>query len=230
MRKGLKLVFKAFLLLLLSSQRSQEVVLRGEAAVDLEPVYLVRLGEKTVIDAETAAIWALEECADAFSGMVYGWEFDYEPGERARSLKEKLTLTALGSIKSEDPRIKISSASIRDNVYYLWCDFNLSVEQQFRLRTWNSADKKERAVRGYSPLEGPEGITERKMIKQSALEDAMKKAIRAALAEKERNRPRIAHGKIALSAFPIYRIFAGNWAAQARFRVEITEVIPFSAY
>lgn len=214
----------------LEAQRGFQDFLRGEAAIDLEPVYLNRLGESTTIDTAAASVWALEECAAAFSGMIYGWEFDYEPGERARKISEKFNIEPLGKIEQGDPRIKISNASIRDNVYYLWCDFELSVEQQFRIRQWNNAGVKERVARGYSPLEGPEGTTEKMMIKQAALEDAMKKSIRAALSETERNRPRLVRGKIALSAFPIYRIFAGNWAASARFFVIIDELIPFSVY
>jgi hypothetical protein len=67
-------------------------------------------------------------------------------------------------------------------------------------------------------------------IKQAALEDAAREAIRAMLRAGERNRPKEATGFISLAAFPSFHMDAGQWAAVGRFRVNITEIIPFAAY
>jgi hypothetical protein len=46
----------------------------------------------------------------------------------------------------------------------------------------------------------------------------------------ERNRPREVSRFISLAAFPRFFIDSGRWAASARFRVQIEEIIPFSVY
>jgi hypothetical protein len=66
--------------------------------------------------------------------------------------------------------------------------------------------------------------------KREGLEDAARAAIRAMLRGSERNRPKEATGFIALAAFPVFGIDSGRWTAFARFRVDVTEVVPFGAY
>ena len=82
---------------------------------------------------------------------------------------------------------------------------------------------------GYSPasIEEYSGWLQ---LKKTALEDAARAALRAMLRSSERNRPKEAAGFISLASFPRYYIESGRWAASARFRVEITEIIPFAAY
>jgi hypothetical protein len=67
-------------------------------------------------------------------------------------------------------------------------------------------------------------------LKKTALEDAARAALRAMLRGSERNRPKEVIGFISLASFPRYYIDSGRWAASARFRVQITEIIPFAAY
>ncbi|MDR1950413.1 MAG: hypothetical protein LBQ38_13565, partial [Spirochaetaceae bacterium] len=67
-------------------------------------------------------------------------------------------------------------------------------------------------------------------IRRAGLEDAARAAVRAVLRGSERNRPKEARGFIGLAAFPDYFMDSGHWAASARFRIEITEIIPFAAY
>ncbi|MDR2509988.1 MAG: hypothetical protein LBC77_05015 [Spirochaetaceae bacterium] len=204
--------------------------LRGEVSVELEPVFLLNMGISSPIDVALAARWALEDSAAAFSAMIFGWEFEYEPGERARELRENLSLTPLGAIRTDDASLRVTEAAVRENVYYLWCDYELSASQKRRITAWNASDTKGVQATGYAPLMGADGAESREALKRGALEDAMKKAARAALKLTERNRPRIVKGVIALEAFPVYRIFQGNWAALAKFRLKITEITPFPVY
>jgi hypothetical protein len=67
-------------------------------------------------------------------------------------------------------------------------------------------------------------------VKKAALDDAARVALRAMLRGSERNRPKEVTGFISLASFPRFFIDAGRVAAAARFRVQIVEIIPFSAY
>lgn len=77
----------------------------------------------------------------------------------------------------------------------------------------------------WAPLPGPWYDS-----KRQALEDAARAAIRAYLRKTERNRPKEAYGYIALASFPRYWVNAGRWMCQARFRVIITDVVPFAVH
>jgi hypothetical protein len=205
-------------------------VLRGEISGEMEPVYAVFLGLPSPLDNATAVLWALEDSAAAFSGMIYGWAFEYEPGERARNISENIELRPLGTIQSGDERLKVSDARVKNDMFYMWSDYELSSEQAYRIAAWNSQNTIGVNATGYAPLQGKPGITERKEIKFSALEEAACQSIRSQLRTRVKNRPRIIKGNIALSHFPLYRIVEGKWAATARFRLEVTEVVPFSVY
>jgi hypothetical protein len=207
-----------------------EEILRGEIIEELEPVWAVFLGLPSPLDSATAALWALEDSAAAFAGMIYGWQFEYEPGERARNLAENIEMRSLGEIRSGDERLKVSDARIKGDAFSMWSDYHLSSEQIYRIESWKSQNVIGVNATGYSSLQGKAGVTERKDIKFSALEDAACRSIRSYMRSQIKNRPRIIRGYIALSQFPVYRIVEGKWAATGRFRLHITEVIPFSAY
>jgi hypothetical protein len=204
--------------------------LRGEVAIDLEPVYAVFLEAPYPLDAETAGRRALAESAMFFSAMIYGWSFRYDIGERVRGIAEEFELTPLGTIPAGDPGLRVTDAHVRDRRFYLWTDYRLNEAQQRRFRAWKSGAVRTAQAVGYGPLGGPENAAGWLDIKRKALEDAARAAVRAMLRGNERNRPREARGFISLAAFPRYFIDSGQWAASARFRVELTGLAPFSAY
>jgi hypothetical protein len=227
---GLKvktLLFAVFAVLFYARASCAEE-LRGEVSVEVEPVYALFLGAPYPLDGETASRWAREDVAAAFSGMIYGWNFVYEPGERARGAAESLELEARGGIRPDDPALVVTDTDERDGVFYMTADYSLDYARKNRMRQWQSSPVVQAA--GYGPLQGWAGVTDRRQIKETALQDAMKKAVRQKLRLTERNRPRAATGLIALSKFPLYRMNNGQWTAAAEFRIEIMEITPFAAY
>ncbi|MDR2796433.1 MAG: hypothetical protein LBB47_06970 [Spirochaetaceae bacterium] len=205
-------------------------VLRGEVCVETEPVYALFLGVPSPLDSASATQWAVEDAASAFSGMIYGWAFSYEPGERARGTQEFLELESLGEVRPDDTRLELTDAAIREGLFYIQADYAVDEAQEKRIRAWKSVSVSSAQSRGYGPLQGGQGVVERRQIKDAALKDAMKKAIRKKLRITERNRPRTANGYISLSKFPLYGMRDGMWTAGAEFRIEIKDIIPFAAH
>jgi len=204
-------------------------VIRGEVYVDLEPIYAGHIDEEYPLDITTASRRALEEAALFFSAMIYGWSFEYEIGERARQIDEILELELLGSVKFGDPAMKVTETEIRDMRLVLWADYHLNNMLQNRMQVWRSGMIRNAQAVGYGPSsldEYPGWLAVKKM----ALEDAARAALRAMLRGSERNRPKEVKGFISLASFPRFYIDGGRWAASARFRVQIIEIIPFSAY
>jgi hypothetical protein len=205
-------------------------VLRGEVAIELEPVYGGFIDEEYPLDTETVRRRALEEAAMFYSAMIYGWSFQYDIGERARGIAEELELTPLGTIPFGDPGLRATDAEVRDLRLRLWTDYRLTGAQQRRMRMWRSGTVRSAQAVGYGPLGGPKRMDDWMSIRRAGLEDAARAAIRGLLRGSERNRPKDAAGFICLAEFPRYFMDSGRWAAAARFRVEITEIIPFAAY
>jgi len=204
-------------------------VIRGQVSVDLENIYAGFVDEEYPLSADTARRRALEETALFFSAMIYGWSFSYEIGEKARKIDEDLELTPLGKIQYGDPALVVTEAEIKDMQLVIWADYHLTEDLQKRIQTWRTGMLRNVQAIGYAPYtfeKYPGWIA----VKQLALEDSARAALRAALRGSERNRPKHVNGFISLAFFPRFFIDSGRWNVSARFRVQITEIIPFAAY
>jgi hypothetical protein len=245
----------ALLVLLVSGQaRSQDFypghdieVLRGEVQIDLEPIYGGFIDQEYPLPVESLRRRALEEAAMFYSAMIYGWSFHYDIGEKARGIEEKLELTPLGAIPWGDRGLEATDVELKDQKLCLWTDYRLNEPQKRRVAMWRADRMKSAQARGIGPLGQPrvtdtfpdeaeapaadDGEPQTWLdYRRAGLEDAARAALRAMLRGSERNRPKEAQGFIALAAFPVFGIDAGRWAATARFRVDIAEVVPFGAY
>ncbi|MDR0524619.1 MAG: hypothetical protein LBG90_01960 [Spirochaetaceae bacterium] len=221
---------RLFLLLLSISAISGQEVLRGEVQIDIEPIHGAYADESYPLDAETVYRRGLEESALFYGAMIYGWSFEYDVGERARGIAEAFELTRLGGIPFGDPGLHATDVKVRDMRLHLWTDYRLNPEQQRRIAFWKSGGIRTAQAVGHGPLGNPSEQTGWLDIKKAALEDAARLAVRTLLRGTERNRPKEVRGYISLSSFPNFWIDSGQWAVSARFRVEITEILPFAAH
>ncbi|GHV30511.1 hypothetical protein AGMMS4952_17640 [Spirochaetia bacterium] len=220
------LILSAALVTILPAQE----VLRGQVWVELEPMPGQFIDNPDPPDMQTLRRRALEEASLFFSDMIYGWSFHYDIGERVRDINEELELEPLGTIPWGDPGLFATDAELRDNRFYVWADFRPNDTQRRRLSTWKTGTTRSAQAIGHGPLGGPVELSDWVTIKQAALEDAARAAIRTMLRGSERNRPKAAKGFISLADFPTFWMDSGQWAASGRFRVNITEVVPFAAY
>ncbi|MCL2181364.1 MAG: hypothetical protein FWB83_09580 [Treponema sp.] len=203
--------------------------IRGEIYVDFEPIYAGFVDSEYPLDVPAAGRRALDEASMLFSAMIYGWTFHYDVGERARGIAESMELQPAGRIQAGDPALRVTDTDVRDMRLGIWVDYHLDVLQQRRMQVWRTGTIRNAQAIGYSPINIDEypGWLE---VRRLALEDSARAALRAMLRSSERNRPKEVSGYISLAAFPRYYIDAGRWAVSARFRVQITEIIPFAAY
>ncbi|MDR2942059.1 MAG: hypothetical protein LBV17_05670 [Treponema sp.] len=232
-RKGIFPVFLLFFAGFLFAQGHETgnmpYIIRGEVYVDMEPIYAGHVDSEYPLSVPTAGKRALEEAAIFFSAMIYGWSFTYDVGEKARQIEENMELTPGGEIHEGDPRLSVTDVEIRDSRFRVWADYQLTDLQQLRMQTWRSGTIRSAQGTGY----GPASIDEYPgwlKLKKEALEDSARAALRAMLRGSERNRPKQVTGFISLASFPRYYIDSGRWAASARFRVQIKEIIPFAVY
>jgi len=176
-----------------------------------------------------------------FSAQIYGWSFHYDVGERARGIKEEFELNPLGEIRWGDPRLYVTHANfenreLQPTIHRLaaflsaWMDYRLTDAQRRRLEMWQKGNIRPAQAVGYSYIGGSTEGQTWLAVKKNALEDSARAAVRAMLQGSERNRPKEVTGFISLESFPLFYMDSGRQAVHARFRVEITEIIPFAAY
>ena len=206
-------------------------VIRGEVWVELEPIYGDRTDSEYPLSKETAARRVLQEAALYFSGMIYGWSFHYDIGEKARGIAEDFDVfDPMGEIPWGDPRLTVTEAASRDTQLRMWADYRLSEIQRKRIQLWRTGPVQNAQAMGYCPMEGPSPDSGWLDIRNAVLKDAARAAVRETLRGSERNSPKEAAGFISLASFPRFYIDSGQWAANVRFRIQLNEIIPFAAY
>jgi hypothetical protein len=210
----------------LFSQDYVPETLRGEVRIELEPVYGGYVDEKYPLDTDTASRRALEEAAMFYSGMIYGWSFHYDIGEKARGIAEIFELEPLGSIPWGDGGLRATDVEITDGQVRLWTEFRLSEAQKRRVSMWQMANVRTTQAMGFGPL-GPQRENEPRegqmsgwlAIRKASLEDAARASVRAMLRGSERNRPKEVTGFISLSAFPRYFMDSGQHLPGSRLKL-----------
>jgi hypothetical protein len=205
--------------------------IRGEVWVELEPIYGDRVDSEYPLSQETAARRALQEAALLYSAMIYGWSFHYDIGEKARGIAEDFDVfEPMGEIRWGDPRLSVTDVESRHLTLRIWTDYRLSEIQQKRIHIWRTGTVRNAQATGYCPIEGPSPDSGWLDIRNAVLKDAARAAVREMLRGSERNRPKEASGFISLASCPRFYVDSGQWAAEARFRIQITEIVPFAAY
>jgi hypothetical protein len=205
-------------------------VLRGMVTVDSEPVWVALPGEAGTgrtgeypLSLRNTQRAALSEAIEYFSGMIYGWEFEYEVGEKARNMADAFDWTPLGELPFGDVRMTPdTSLSMREGAMLrLWADYELDESQTARRGAWLSGQLRMINARGRA------GLSEDR---RNALRDAAKQAVRSLLRGNERERPKTARGRIALAEFPMVTLTDGEWSATAKFFIEIREIQKYKGY
>jgi hypothetical protein len=209
-----------------------EEALRGMVTADLEPVRAMRAAGDG--DAERGAyplsrrdarLLALTAAIGYFSGMIYGWEFEYAVGEKARNAADVFEWRPLGELPFGDARMTPGDtpgeSAEEGAVYRLWADYEMDDAQMARRGAWTGGRARVLNARGSAGLDQD---------RQDALRAAAKQAVRSLARGIERERPRVVRGSMALATFPVITIANGEWAASAQFFIEIREAEKYQGY
>ena len=230
MLRTLKQYLIPLLLILVSINAYTQDVLRGEVRIEREPILGGLVDAVYPLDDEAAYRRALEQAASFFAAQIYGWSFHYDIGERARGIAEEFELTPLGDIPWGDPQLFVTHAHFDGTSLSVWLDYRPNPAQRRRLEIWSSGTIRSAQAIGFQPLVAWGEDVQWRTLRENALKDAARSAVRTMLRGSERNRPKQVTGLISLQSFPSFWIDSGRWAVRARFRVEIREIIPFAVY
>jgi hypothetical protein len=213
------------LLLLASSLRvaAQSERLFVRPWCDLEP--FVRVGvDEYPLSRETAARRILEEGRILFSSMVYGYSFTYVPSDAARKVSETFTLTPVAEIPWGSRGVEILETTLEDKRLYARIAYTLTDAEAKRREAWDSS-----AV-AMSTGSGKGSLFKGSPDKITALNNAMKDAIRSYLRSRVLNKPREVRGEIVLWEDPQTVERAGEYIATAKVRLRVTELVPYRIF
>ncbi len=204
-------------------------IVSGSFRVDLEPVWaaspgVAEAGPSYPLDPTMAAKEVLHEAATAFSSMVYGWSWEYEPAAPDRGISEYFALTALGAIEEGDSDLRVTSAEREGTIVRYWIELRLDPTQERQYASFRAHGSRVLKGSGSAPL------SLGWVSKEKALDAAAKDAVRGVLRDIIPNRPHSAQGEIALETTPRYYVDQGRWNASARFMIRVDRVQAYTAY
>jgi hypothetical protein len=197
-------------------------MLSAEFWTELDPV--VDFSHSGIIDQETAIRRTLEEARGVLSGMIYGYDVRYVPSDNARGVEEELEITPRALIPAGDPALRVLDVRTGSNKYYVHIRYNLSDHQIQRLRAWSSNIYDSASGRGVSSLQG--GY----QAKFDSFHQAIKNAIREYLRVRIKNKPRLIEARVVLVMPPYTIIDAGGYHSTVRIKMDLRDVLPYSAY
>ncbi len=136
---------------------------------------------------------------EILSGMIYGYTFSYTPGDKARTVKEKFTLTLIGFVSSDDSNFSVVTADVHDASLFVLSRYNLSDAQIRRVDLWNNATS--------YPSDGTGTAIVRNSLVDSkidALYDAIRDGVRRRLRLQLANKPKEVKGSVRISKNPLF--------------------------
>jgi hypothetical protein len=214
-----------------SSAQSEftDTILQGELWMPFQALNPGEL-EKRVPDQEKLDA-LLEEMQTVFSGMVYGWSFNYRPADPDRKVDEFLDVVPLGRIvgSTGDPktaRALAVSTRLDDKQGILTVNFRYypAPYESARRAAWASFNLDQAAGIGKAKA------VDRLESRLDALRQAVKQAVRNLLRPKVYNRPQEIKGEALLREVPRYSLQAGQYVCDAKFQMRILAIREYPVY
>jgi len=191
--------------------------------IELEP--LVRIGPGPYpIPVDVAKKTLLETARVLLSAMVYGWDFSYEPGDRARRVQERFVLTPLAQVPWGSPRLRVMETEVTEVRLWARVSYALDEEESRRRAAWQSGTAALSTGQGTAALQlGGPGRT-------ASLESAVRDAIRRSLDTRYVNKPRQITGEVVLWTDPTVLVRQGAYLTTATVKLLVRELIPYRIF
>lgn len=169
-------------------------------------------------DGSTPERRILEEARYTLSGLIYGWDFSYTPGDPQRAVTERFDLISVAEVAWGGPGLRVRDLRAVEGTLHGQIDYAFSRTEQARLAQWSSfATARSTGIGSMSIMDGTAG-------KVGSIERAIHRAVREYLRSRYPNRPREVTGQVALAGPPRIRMVAGDYEALATVAIEIREV------
>lgn len=157
-------------------------------------------------------------------GMVYGWEFDYTPYDKARGVKEFFEFKEIRPFEDETKFIKYENPWFDESKVHCWVSFERSDAMINSYNHWSDIkNPRILGLGGGSITKGFEGI-------QEAAENALKDAVRTYFRKILKNKPKRITGTVLVNKVPAILVKSGNYQIQLDFFLQIGTIIEYSQF
>ena len=174
---------------------------------EFDPALQIDLVRRTTVGA------VLAMARDVLSGMIYGYEFEYIPGDRARAITESFTLTPRNLIPWGDPGLTLVSVNRAnlpiEDLIQVQFRYRLNEHQLLLRRGWLGPRFQN------SRAQGAASLFLDMAGQQQALVDGAKEAVRAHARRLTRDKPAEVTGVAILTDAPRF------WTSQGRFLSDV---------
>lgn len=158
------------------------------------------------------------------TGMVYGWQFEYVPSDKARGVEESLEITEIVDSSNIQKGITYVSPWIQNNRLNCWVEFKRDDFMIQNYNLWSSIENPVIHGRGYGNLsDGFDGI---KAAAYDALKDAVRNHYRALI----KNKPKAIRGSVLIRDIPTIGIDSGRYVFNLDFFLEYGKIIEYTVY
>ena len=193
-----------------------------EAWSEFDPI--VADGSERPIPREVVTERLLDEIQFTVSGMVYGYQFDYVPGDPGRGIDESFELTPYGFIQRGDRSLVVHQTWVEDNRLYARVYYEVADEQEPWYQGWHSgANERSSGVGTASLFLGPTQKTK-------AISDAIRHAVREHVRAQVFTRPLRITGAAILENDPLFSVTRGNYQASVDVLIQVDAIERFSTY
>ncbi len=185
----------------------------------------MRIGEGPYpIPVDAAEKTLLEEGRVLVSGMIYGWDFSYTPGDKSRRVEESFVLTPIAQVPWGSPRMRVTETEVAEARLWARIVYTLDDQESRRRAAWDSNTAALSTGEGTADLHiGPAARTR-------ALESAIRDAIRRSLDTRYLNKPREITGETVLWTDPTIIVRAGTCTATATIKLLVRDLIPYRIF
>ena len=176
------------------------------------------------LEQEELGRFLLSEAAYVLAGMIYGFEFVYQPGDSDREQPTEFEMALRGEIVPGDPRLRVREMRTDANLIHGRFFYYLEDFQRRRVIAWQS-----------NALPSPSGIGEEPIWtgvenRVTAIENGVRLAVRNYLRERVYARPRQIRGTAVLAEAPRIRIVDGSYRAEVLIHLHIEELEPYRVF
>lgn len=171
------------------------------------------------------AVSRLKEIAPfIMGGMVNGWTFDYTPSDKMRSVEEYFSYSPVQEFNQKVNPLEYKKIEVIDGNLDCWVYCNRTKEQQLAYGAWTSIKNPKIHGTGQGSIEeGFDGI-------KTAVENAIKDAVREYWRTLIKNKPKEIEGKVLLIKAPRIYVKSGKYNVDLDFFMETSRIIKYSYY
>ncbi|MCR4822524.1 MAG: hypothetical protein K5873_06595 [Treponema sp.] len=159
------------------------------------------------------------------SGMIYGWEFEYVPYDKARGVEEYFQFTPLRELSKEEvSTINFTKPWIENNILNCWIEYRRTDDQLHIYKGWQSIVNAKIKGEGFGKLsDGFDGI-------QSACAEALKYAVRNYQRKWIKTKPKEIRGRVFMHEPPKIGVSAGRYKVTLDFFMETDKIIEYKTF